>query len=246
MPAQQMKNAHKTQRKNAEETIIDATIEAGLSQKWREWFNLNGIYLVAVCAVSAFLLSILPYIQPYFSSENQQPWEQDIASLSAKLDTGQSRLDELQSQLEELSRTTEMNSQLNTEDMQLVEDRLVAVEQELKAVSEQMQAYQSSANASPPPSTASDYTEQAVPAEQLGSGKNQAQAHNMDATDVRSAAQPPDADANANADDDINTGAQTASGWTDWIAASLAEMVGSVSSLFTNLVKITPQDEVRP
>jgi len=244
MPAQQMKNAHKTQRKNAEETIIDATIEAGLSQKWREWFNLNGMYLVAVCAVSAFLLSILPYIQPYFSSENQQPWEQDIASLSAKLDTGQSRLDELQSQLEELSRTAKMNSQLNTKDMQLVEDRLVAVEQELKAVSEQMQAYHSSANASPPPSTASDYTEQAVPAEQLGSGKNQAQAHNMDATDVRSAAQPPDA--NANADDDINTGAQTASGWTDWIAASLAEMVGSVSSLFTNLVKITPQDEVRP
>lgn len=245
MPAQQMKNAHKTQRKNAEETIIDATIEAGLSQKWREWFNLNGIYLVAVCAVSAFLLSILPYIQPYFSSENQQPWEQDIALLSAKLDTGQSRLDELQSQLEELSRTAKMNSQLNTKDMQLVEDRLVAVEQELKAVSEQMQAYHSSANASPPPSTASDYTEQA---EQLGSGENQAQAHSMDATDVRSAAQPPDADANANAnaDDDINTGAQTASGWTDWIAASLAEMVGSVSSLFTNLVKITPQDEVRP
>ena len=241
MPAQQMKNAHKTQRKNAEETIIDATIEAGLSQKWREWFNLNGMYLVAVCAVSAFLLSILPYIQPYFSSENQQPWEQDIASLSAKLDTGQSRLDELQSQLEELSRTTEMNSQLNTEDMQLVEDRLVAVEQELKAVSEQMQTYHSSANASPPPSTASDYTEQA---EQLGSGENQAQAHSMNATDVRSAAQPPDP--NANADDDINTGAQTASGWTDWIAASLAEMVGSVSSLFTNLVKITPQDEVRP
>ena len=243
MPAQQMKNAHKTQRKNADETIIDATIEAGLSQKWREWFNLNGIYLVAVCTVSAFLLSILPYIQPYFSSENQQPWEQDIALLSAKLDTGQSRLDELQSQLEELSRTTEMNSQLNTEDMQLVEDRLVAVEQELKAVSEQMQAYHSSTNASPPPSTASDYTEQA---EQLGSGENQAQAHSMDATDVRSAAQPPDAVSNANADDDINTGAQTASGWTDWIAASLAEMVGSVSSLFTNLVKITPQDEVRP
>ena len=243
MPAQQMKNAHKTQRKNAEETIIDATIEAGLSQKWREWFNLNGIYLVAVCAVSAFLLSILPYIQPYFSSENQQPWEQDIALLSAKLDTGQSRLDELQSQLEELSRTTERNSQLITEDMQLVEDRLVAVEQELKAVSEQMQAYHSSTNASPPPSTASDYTEQA---EQLGSGENQAQAHSVDAMDVRSAAQPPDADANANADDDINTGAQKASGWTDWIAASLAEMVGSVSSLFTNVVKITPQDEVRP
>ena len=241
MPAQQMKNAHKTQRKNAEETIIDATIEAGLSQKWREWFNLNGMYLLAVCAVSALFLSILPYIQPYFSSENQQPWEQDIASLSAKLDTGQSRLDELQSQLEELSRTTERNSQLITEDMQLVEDRLVAVEQELKAVSEQMQTYHSSANASPPPSTASDYTEQA---EQLGSGENQAQAHSMDATDVRSAAQPPDA--NANADDDISTGAQTASGWTDWIAASLAEMVGSVSSLFTNLVKITPQDEVRP
>ena len=243
MPAQQMKNAHKTQRKNADETIIDATIEAGLSQKWREWFNLNGIYLVAVCAVSAFLLGILPYIQPYFSSENQQPWEQDIALLSAKLDTGQSRLDELQSQLEELSRTTERNSQLNTEDMQLVEDRLVAVEQELKAVSEQMQAYHSSTNASPPPSTTSDYTEQA---EQLGSGENQAQAHSMDATDVRSAAQPPGADADADADDDINTGAQTASVWTDWIAASLAEMVGSVSSLFTNLVKITPQDEVRP
>ena len=242
MPAQQMKNAHKTQRKNAEETIIDATIEAGLSQKWREWFNLNGMYLVAVCAVSALFLSMFPYIQPYFSAENQQPWEQDIALFSARLDTSLSRLDEMQSQLEELSRTAERNSQLNTEEMQLIEGRLVAVEQEMKAVSEQMQSYQSSANASPPPSTISERAEQPV------SGENQALAHNAGATDLRPAAQPPDSDANAKAvaGADISAGAQTASGWTDWIAETLAEISGSVSALFTNLVKITPQDEVRP